>query len=111
MTSLQRLIARLLVAVMLALDLGGTALAVNDIAGEYATEWRLSADSDRHSNPLDDQGTLNLDLEFRDLEQFLPPQAGARPAAYRAGLDGLPCAPRARSTTAQPLLRPPTTNL
>ena len=110
-TSLQRLIARLLVAVLLALDLGGTALAVTDIAGDYAAEWSLSADSDRHSSPLDDQDTLNLDLEFCDLEQLLPPQAGTRPAAHRAGLDALPYAPQARPTSAPPLLRPPSVSL
>jgi hypothetical protein len=108
---MQRLIARLLVAVLLALDLGGTALAVTDIAGEYAAVWSLSADTDRQSSPLDDQGTLNLDLEFCDLEQLLPSQAGARPATHRAGLDALPYAPHSRPTSAQPLLRPPSIGL
>ena len=110
-TFLQRLIARLLVAVLLALDLGGTALALTDIAGDYATEWSLSADPDRHSSPLHDQGTLNLDLEFCDLEQLLPPQAGALLAAHRTGLDALPYAQQARPTSAQPLLRPPSVSL
>jgi hypothetical protein len=110
-TFLQRLIARLLVVVLLALDLGGTALAVTDIAGEYTAEWSLSADTDRQSSPLDDQDTMHLDLECCDLEQLLTPQAGARPAAHRAGLDALPYAPQARPTTAPPLLRPPTTSL
>lgn len=104
---LQRLIASLLVAFLLALDLGGTALAVTDIAGDDATEWSLCADRDRDSNPRGDQDPLSLDADLCDLEKLLPLQAATRPAAHRAGLDSLPPPPRARPTSAPPPLRPP----
>ena len=103
------MIARLLVALLLAFDLGGSALAMTDLSDINTVEWSLSADTDRPSGPPGDLG--DGDAECCDLETLIPPQTGLRTVSLRAGLNAPSPAPQARPLTATPLLRPPSTAL